>query len=351
YDNNAKKTDGNVYGKLTYEFLPGLNAFVDLQYRHISYKMSGSSQEFDDNKKQRPMELDKTYNFFNPKFGLTYDINPNHTVYASYAIAHKEPTRNDFEDMMAEATPVDPKAERLNDLELGYKFQSPIFYAGVNLYYMVYDNQFVLTGAQDANGEMVARNIKDSYRMGAELMAGLRPFKGFSWDINATWSKNRAKNMDITVVDPNTWAESTANVGTTHLAYSPDFILGNLLSYEYKGFKASLQSKFVGEQYMTNSNFRSYLESDGSQTSALIDSYFVNNLDLSYTFKWRGIKSTTLGLTVYNLFGEEYESNGSCSMNFKREGQNIVAYNAGWAWATYSAQAPTHFMAHLSINF
>ena len=216
---------------------------------------------------------------------------------------------------------------------------------------MDYDNQFVPTGAQDANGEMVSRNIKDSYRMGVELTAGLNPFRGFNWNINATWSKNRAKNVNVTTIDPVTWAESTANVGTTHLAYSPDFILGNMFSYEYKGFTASLQSKFVGEQYMTNSNFRSYAEKDGSQTSAMIDSYFVSNFDLSYTFKLRGIKSATVGLTVYNLFNEEYESNGSCSMNFKQDGNKIVAYNAGWAWTTYSAQAPTHLMAHLSINF
>lgn len=351
YDNNARKTDANIYGKVNYEFLPGLNAYADMQYRRITYRLQGSSQEFDNNKKQLPLDLDRTYNFFNPKFGLVYTAGPNHTLYVSYAIAHKEPTRNDFENMLAETKPVAPKAERLNDLEVGYKYQSSIFSAGANFYYMDYDNQFVPTGAQDANGEMVSRNIKDSYRMGVELTAGLNPFRGFSWNINATWSKNRAKNVDITTIDPVTWAESTANVGTTHLAYSPDFILGNMFSYEYKGFTASLQSKFVGEQYMTNSNFRSYAEKDGSQTSAMIDSYFVSNFDLSYTFKLRGIKSATVGLTVYNLFNEEYESNGSCSMNFKQDGNKIVAYNAGWAWTTYSAQAPTHLMAHLSINF
>ena len=351
YDNNARKTDANVYGKINYELCKGLNAYADMQYRRITYSLQGSSQEFDSNKKQLPLELDRTYNFFNPKFGLVYTAGLNHTIYASYAIAHKEPTRNNFEEMLKETQPVNPKAERLNDLEVGYKYQSSIFNAGANFYYMAYDNQFVPTGAQDANGEMVSRNIKDSYRMGVELMAGLAPFKGFNWNIDATWSKNRAKNVDITTIDPITWAESTVNVGTTHLAYSPDFILGNTFSYEYKDFTASLRSKFVGEQYMTNSNFRSFAEKDGSQTSAMIDSYFVSNFDLSYTFKLRGIKSATVGLTVYNLFNEEYESNGSCSMNFKQEGNKIVAYNAGWAWTTYSAQAPTHFLAHLSIDF
>ena len=351
YRNNAKKTDGNIYAKVNYEFLPGLSAFADLQYRHVDYKMSGMSQEFDDNNMQRPMVLDRKYDFFNPKFGLIYNISPAHTVYASYAIAHKEPTRNDFEDMMAETETVDPKQERLNDFELGYKYQSNIFNAGVNFYYMDYDNQFVLTGAQDSNGEMVARNIKDSYRMGVELMADVRPFRGFEWNINATWSKNRAKNMNVTVINED-WSQSYANVGTTKLAYSPDFILNNVFTYEYKGLRASLMSKYVSEQNMTNSGFKKYLNTDNeTYTSALIDAMFVSDLDLSYTFKIRGLKSATLGVTVYNVFNERYESNGSCSMNFRNDNGKITAYDGGWAWSTFSAQAPTHFLAHLSLNF
>lgn len=351
YDNNAKKTDGNIYGKLNYELVKGLNAYVDLQYRHITYKTTGTSQEFDDNKQQKPLNVDRHYNFFNPKFGLTYHFAPEHTIYASYAIAHKEPTRNDFENMLAEKDPVTPQPERLNDLELGYQYQSAVFNAGVNLYYMDYDNQFVLTGAQDSNGEMVARNIKDSYRMGVELMAGIRPFEGFRWDVNATWSKNRAKNTTVTVINPD-WTLSYANVGTTHLSYSPDLIVGSVLSYEYKGLRAALMSKYISEQYMTNSGYKEFLNTDGkTYTRAMLDAMFVNDLDLSYTFKLRGLKSATVGLTIYNVFNEKYESNGSSSMNFKNDNGKIVAYDGGWAWATFSAQAPTHVLAHLSFTF
>lgn len=350
YRNNAVKTDGNVYGKVSYELLKGLGAYVDLQYRHISYKMSGMSAEFDDDG-QRPLVLDRKYDFFNPKVGLTYTIAPNHAAYVSYGIAHKEPTRNDFEDMLSETDEVDPQAERLNDLEIGYSFASKTFSAGINLYYMDYDNQFVLTGAQDSNGEMVARNIKDSYRMGVELTAGWRPFDGFAWDINATLSKNRAKNMTVTIINDD-WSQDYVGVGTTHLAYSPDVIVNNVFSYTYKGLRASLMTKYTSDQYMTNSGFKQYLNTDGeTYTSAMIDAAVVTDLDIAYTFKVRGLKSATIGVTIYNLFDEEYESNGSCSMNFRKDGDKVVAYDGGWAWSTYSAQAPTHFLAYLSLNF
>ena len=350
YRNHAHKVDGNIYGKVNYDILPGLNGFVDLQYRHVSLEMYGPSQEYDDNKQQIPLDVDRTYNFFNPKAGLTWQFMTNHTAYASYAIAHKEPVRNDFEDMISETEQVDPKAERLNDLEIGYRYETAKLSAGANFYYMDYDNQFVLTGAQDSNGEMVARNIKDTYRMGVELTLGWRPCKGFTWDMNATFSKNRAKNMNVTVINED-WSQSTANVGTTHLAYSPDIIVNNCFAYEWKGFKAMLTSKYISEQYMTNSGFKNYLEDDGSYTSAMIDAMFVTDIDLSYTFKLKALKSATIGITVYNLFSEKYESNGSCSMNFRNENGKVIAYNGGWAWATYSAQAPAHFLAHLSLNF
>ncbi len=355
YDNNGKKIDGNIYGKVDYKIYKGLVGYVDLQYRHVNYKMTGSSQEFDDNHDQRPFAIDATYDFFNPKFGLSYQIGGGHQVYASYGIAHKEPTRNDFEDQMAESQEVMPESERLNDLEVGYKFNSRFVDFGLNFYHMDYDNQFVLTGAQDSNGEMIARNIKDSYRMGFEAELQVRPFDGFVWNLNATLSKNRAKNMSLNVVDEN-WNETPVNVGSTHLAYSPDFILNNIFSYEYKGWKASLMSQYVSKQYMTNSNFQSYVdEATGENISAMIDAYFVSNLDLSYSFKLKGVKRITVGATVYNLFDEKYESNGSCSMYFKQDGGKVKAFHDGdagfWSWSTYSCQAPIHFLAHVSLNF
>jgi len=352
YDNSAKKTDWNLYEKLTYELFHNFNIMADMQYRHVYYEMVGSSQEFDDNETQIPFRMYRKYDFFNPKFGITYNPAKGHTAYASYAIAHKEPTRNDFEDMMSEVDQVVPQRERLNDLEFGYKYESEKLQAGVNFYYMKYDNQFVLTGAQDANGEMVARNIKDSYRMGVELGALWQPIDNLTWFANATWSRNRAKNMEVTVINPD-WSQGYANVGETPLAYSPNFILNNGITYEWKGFKAMLFTKYISEQYMTNSGFKAYLEDDGTTTNAMLDEIFTTDFDLSYSFKYKGIKNCTIGVTIYNLFNDKYESNGSCSMNF-RQNQNtgaVEAYNGGWAWATFSAQAPTHFMAHLSIDF
>ena len=326
YDNNAKKTDFNVYGKVSYEFLRGLSAFVDLQYRHLGIKMHGPTDEINwDTNKRIVYDMDETYNFFNPKFGLNYDINAQHKVYASYAIAHKEPTRNNFENNINAELEM-PKAERLNDLELGYKYQSQVFTAGVNFYWMKYKDQFVLTGEIDKIGEAITRNVPKSYRLGVELEAAVKPVNWFRWDVNATWSKNRVKGITVKLTD-----KSIADLGEQPLAFSPDWIANNIFTFNYKGLKASIQSQYVGEQYMTNTGFKSYqtLDDNGQPTdvSMMLDSHFTTNIDLSYNFKLPkfGVKDITIGVTLYNLFSAEYDNNGWAAPAYEKENGKVVA--------------------------
>ena len=87
YRNNSRKTDFNIYGKANYEFLRGLSAFVDLQYRHVRYKMQNPTVQYGANADGRWI-IDNSYDFFNPKAGLNYDINRQHKVYLSYGIGH-----------------------------------------------------------------------------------------------------------------------------------------------------------------------------------------------------------------------------------------------------------------------
>ena len=355
YDDNAKKTDFNVYGKVTYDFVPGLNAYVDLQYRHVGIKMVGPTDEINwDTNKRIVYDMKESYDFFNPKFGLNYDITSNHKVYASYAIAHKEPTRNNFQNSL-NAELDQPKAERLNDLEVGYKYQSQLFTAGANLYWMDYKDQFVLTGEIDKIGEAITRNVPDSYRLGVELEAAVKPIDWFRWDVNATWSKNRVKGITVQLMDG-----GVADLGNQPLAFSPDFILNNILTFSYRGAKASVQSQYVSEQYMTNTGFKSYQTHDDNgqlvDVGMMLDGHFTTNVDLSYNFQLPklGIKDVTVGLTLYNLFSAKFDNNGWAAPAFTQQGDKVIA--TGWGEsdqyeAGFAPSAPFNMMAHLSVNF
>ncbi len=354
YRNNAKKTDFNIYGKANYEFVRGLSAFVDLQYRHIGLKMQDPTDSYGYNLDGKYI-VDDDYNFFNPKFGLNYDITPNHKVYASYAIAHKEPTRNDYEDNLG----ADLKAERLNDLEVGYKFLSEKFSAGANIYWMSYKDQFVLTGELNSIGEAIAKNVGESYRLGIELEAAWKPVDWFRWDANATWSKNRAKDWTVTDNDGD-----VHNLGETPLSFSPDFIFNNIFTLDYKGLKASIQSQYISDQYLTNTGFKTMECKDaweGGNTTyetLLLKSHFNTNVDLSYTFalKQFGVKSITTGLTLYNIFSSKFDNNGWAAPQFVKDGNGGVKAVNEWGLcdmdaAGFAPSAPFNLMGHLSINF
>ncbi len=302
YFNNARKYDYNIYDKVTWEFLPTLFAFADIQYRYVSYQLCGLS---DTQAQDR-----HTWHFLNPKFGFTWMATPHHRLYASYAIAHKEPTRNDYEDAVNDPSLPEPTAERLNDLELGWQgtfsFPHSILTTGINIYSMDYDNQFVLTGAQDGNGEFIATNVKDSYRRGIEFSANYEHHTAHSTyhcNVNTTLSRNRAS--------------------ACHLSYSPDFNLNATLGWHYRQWRATMQNLWVGKQYMTNTNNELHI----------LEPYFVSNLHLDYTFPLHS-SNITIGTSIYNVFNEEYESNGS----------------AGDGWCVYSCQAPTHILFHLRLT-
>lgn len=335
YANNATKNDGNIYLKANYEITDGLNAYADLQYRHITYKMYGQNDKWNETELQR-LAIDEKFGFFNPKAGLSWQINANNRLYGSFSVAHKEPTRNNYTD--GKFTEL-PKAERLFDYELGYTFSNSWLHLGANLYYMDYKDQLVLTGELNEIGEAVAANVPDSYRMGVELMAGLKLKCGFQWDVNATLSRNRIQNFVETIYGYDDNWNSLPNVqinhGSTHIAFSPDFILNNRFGYTYKGFEVGLQSQYVGKQYMSNMDIEDHR----------LDAYFVSNLNLAYTFKLPKLKSVTIGCTVYNLFNEEYENNGWASSDYTNSAENRNNY------AGYAAQAGTNVLGHISLSF
>ena len=338
YRNKGVKNDGNIYLKADYKLNEHLNAYADVQYRHLSYTINGTNDKWNlvtDDGLQK-LAIDETFGFFNPKAGISWQINRNSRLFGSFSMAHKEPTRNNYTDGKLYER---PKPERLLDYELGYNYSNHWMNVGANLYYMDYKDQLVLTGELNEIGEPMAANVADSYRMGIELMAGFRLGRHFSWDVNATWSRNRVQDFTETLYENEdvTGEKWVIHHGDTPIAFSPDFLLNSGLAYKYKRFEVSLQSQYVSKQYMSNA----------CEEDHILDAYFVNNLSMNYTFRLPKVHSVTLGVTVYNLFNEEYENNGYAGSGFYFDGTEKVRYN----YAGYAAQAGTHVMGNISINF
>ena len=338
YRNKGTKTDGNIYLKADYGLTDKLNVYADMQYRHIDYRIKGTNDKWNSltDEGLQQLDIDERFDFFNPKVGISWQMNRNSRLFGSFSVAHKEPTRNNYTDGKLFDH---PKSERLIDYELGYTYANSWLNLGANLYYMDYKDQLVLTGELNEIGEPLAANMPDSYRMGVELMAGIRTNFGLSWDINATWSRNRIQNFTETLYENEdvSGAHWEINHGDTPIAISPDFLVNNTLSYRWKSWEASLQSQYVSKQYLNNA----------CQEDQTLDAYFVSNLRLAYTFKLPFTKEITAGLTVFNLFNEEYENNGYAGSGFYYDGGEKVRYN----YAGYAAQAGTNVLGHLTIRF
>ena len=334
YEDKANKTDLSGFVKANYEVVTGLNLFADLQYRFIDYRIAGTIDHFVKNSQgamvAQEINLKKTFNFLNPKAGLFYQFAPQHHVYGSVAVAHREPNRKNY----TEVSPKDyPRAERLTDYEVGYGFRSRTFTVGLNLYYMDYHDQLVLNGKQSDVGGKLSENVASSHRMGAELNASWKICPMLRWDLAGAVSQNQIKQYHLYAWSDQAGAEVLTTYDRTPIAYSPQLVLSNTLTFAHRAFEAALTSQYVGMQYLDNT---------GSRERSL-PAYHVASLRLGYELPVHFVRSWSISLQINNLFDAHYSSNGGAGYTFDKKGA-ISSYT----W-TYS-QAGIHAFLGTTIT-
>lgn len=324
YDNDALKNDLNTYLKINYELFSNIYSYIDLQYRVVHYSFLGYDNDL------RNVQQSATMPFFNPKAGLVYELNSSNSLYASYAIAHREPTRNDF----TESTPSSrPKPERLENIEAGYRFQTLKLLFNANYFLMNYKNQLVLTGQINDVGAYTRTNIDNSYRTGVEIEAAYRIVKQITISGNVTYSQNKIKEFKEYVDDYDTYTQVVNTYKNTDIAFSPNLIGGATLTYVAKGFELAWMSKYVSEQYLDNT----------MNKSRMLDAFWVNNLRASYSLKTKWFKEIVLSALINNILNEEYEPNGY-TFSYIYGGQRITENY-------YYPMAGRNYLAALTLKF
>ncbi len=297
YDNLATKKDGNIFVKGQFQLSQNWSAYGDLQFRRVNYEADGILAT----------GISDTFAFLNPKAGLTYAWNKENQLYFSYAKAQREPNRTDYENG-------NPRPEKLDDFELGWRKKSAKGSWAINGYYMGYQDQLVLTGELDEVGNPIRANIGKSYRLGLEL--DVRFLLSTQWELqaNATHSKNLIR-------DSQAWTGKT-------IAFSPASIASAQLSYlPTKTLKVSWLQKYVSAQFLNNE------ETVGSQ----LPDYWVNDLNFSYEIKPKTVcRSIVISGLVANVLNKKYSSNGA-------------DYGGGYVY--YYPQAGTHGLVGVSILF
>ncbi|MGB2471498.1 MAG: TonB-dependent receptor [Flavobacteriaceae bacterium] len=315
----SDKSDFSIFSKATFRMSEKLQAFLDIQGRFVNYTTTGLTSD------RAPIDVDERFDFFNPKLGFTYTLNPGNSLYVSYARANKEPNRNDFE-----SNAVDVQHEELNDFELGWRHESDRLRLNANVYYMQYNNQLVLTGALDNVGEYLRENVDKSYRLGLELDASIVLTEQLSLVSNFALSKNKIQDLTINRDG------AVQNLNDTNIAFSPDLITTHALEYAPNTkFRAALIGKYVGEQYLSNTDTE----------ASKLDSYFVTDFNFTYTLPVNNVfDSIVFTGMVNNLFDLKYVDRG-------------YTYLDTWSGPTateiqgYYPQATRNFLLGMTLMF
>jgi iron complex outermembrane recepter protein len=330
YDNYGRKSDLNLYSKTNYQATKNLNLFVDLQVRMIDYHTKGIDND------RSAIKTGGNYQFFNPKFGATYEISRNTHAYVSYAVANREPVRTDFVDAPAGKT---PKHETLRNLEAGYRTSTSNFSFAANYFLMNYKNELVATGAVNDVGSSLRVNVNASYRTGIELVGGAKFSDLVQWQGNIAFSQNKIKKFTEVVYD---YAFDFGTEGyevkkehkDTDIAFSPNWVASSVLTFTpAKGLTLEFLSKYVSDQYLDNT----------SDKARMLNSYFTNDLQFGYSFSVKSVKQIKASVMINNFMNVKYEANG---------------YTWGYLYAgdlyqqnNYYPQAGTNFLAGLSLRF
>ncbi len=314
YDSDATKLDGNAFIKAAFTFCKHWTVFGDMQFRYVDYKTDGINDKFYDDESgyyNQPLDIHETYPFFNPKGGISFDTD-NHHAYASVAMSHREPERNNFTDNGSYPF---PKPEQLLDFELGYNYTGNIWQAGANLYYMDYTDQFVQTGEVSDIGEALTTNIKDSYRMGVELQAGVNATKWLTIEANAALSQNKIKDFDEVVENWDDWEGNTDAQGNAYdgdgydvihydnstLAFSPSAILNGFITFHHKGFEAVWHTNYVSRMYLDNTQ----------NLDRSLPAFSTSNISLGYTLNPKKVvKEVVFKVNFNNIFNKRYAASG-----------------------------------------
>ncbi len=323
YNGQGKKKDFSLFTKATYRLSDKVSLYGDLQMRFVNYKTTGLTSD------RINLLVDEQYNFFNPKAGITYEFDTKNNLYFSYGRANREPSRSDFE-----SNP-NIKPEQLNDFELGWRHNNEKFRISTNAYYMLYNEQLVLTGAIDNTGTPIRTNSGDSYRLGLEVDAAIQITEQFAIQPNITLSSNKNKE---TFFQRDGVLE---NLGKTNISFSPELVAANTLVFKPRdNFQMSLLSKYVGEQFMGNND----------SESSKLDSYFINDFNVTYEIKPKSLfKSIILSGLVNNIFNKKYISNGyyyTYDDTWSSPGITTTIEGAG-----FYPQATTNFLIGATLKF
>lgn len=322
YDDKSQKDEVSIFGKASYAFNK-LTLFADLQLRTVSLELTPDETFLG----QAATIPTRNWTFLNPKVGITYNLNSDYNLYASYGRSGREPTRYDILGStqintfnLESAQDVDAvKAEYVNDFEAGFRVRKGKLTGQANLFYMQFENEIAPIGQSIPEGFVQLRkNVPSSYRRGLELDWNYQITSSLRFGGNATYMQSQIKEFA---------PEDADEVYTdVHPVISPEWIVNGTLAYSFgKVLEVAVSPRYVSESYLEPTN----------QPDLMLPSYFVMDAQITWSF----LENHSFSLHLNNIFNEEYYSYGEPVMY----GEATVP--------GYFVQPPFHVYGMLNLRF
>ncbi|MFL2629013.1 MAG: TonB-dependent receptor [Flavobacteriaceae bacterium] len=322
YENKGIKKELSFFIKINQTISSKTSIYLDAQIRTLDYSIDGTI------KGPELFKVNDSFVFFNPKVGITHNINDLNNLYFSYGKSKREPNRSDYKNG-------NPVSETLYDFEFGWRYLNNMINIKSNFYWMKYFNQLALTGAIDDVGLPIRENVGNSRRVGLEIDTLIKFNNSLSWIFNLSVSSN--KNLDF-FYERDGILES---LGKTNLSFSPNLISASQINYKIsKNLNFILLSKYVSKQYMGNIDSK----------LSILPSYLISDLNFSYEIEPpKFLKKISFSFLINNFLNKEYISNGY-----------FYTYNDSWSdpnfiktieGVGFYPQAKRNFLIGVSILF
>ncbi len=280
YEYTGNKFTLSAFGHLLYSFPFGLHLVGDIQLQKHDWEL--------DQKKighAAGHNLKADWEFINPRFGFTYELNDNIAFFGNYGIAQKEPSDAQIieaDDVWSE--PKEAAAEKIKDTEFGLNISLNALYLKLNGYRIDYFNEILSDIYDFAEGEFDVESADKTRHEGIEIEGGVKVTDNLSVRVNGAWSRNKFISGEYD-------GKTLTNV--------PNKLANITVDYESnKNYGIFVYGKYVGKQFIDKNN----------TSDLVIDPYFLVNLNGWIKFNQVKITARINNLfdTLYATYGYEY---------------------------------------------
>ncbi len=333
YNYTGDKQYITFYVNELFKPINNLSVMVNLYFQHINYEFA--QQEAGNFAGEFLNSYEVDYNFFNPRFGINYNLNENFNIYGNVSLSSREPTDDELYDtwdgpddlgvtpLFATADTVftdtgsvervnwsDPyvKEEKLVDYEFGIGYVGGIWNLQANLFWMNFNDEIVPYGGADDEGNPIRGNADKTVHRGVELSAKMQLPANLEFSGNFSYSDNYFEDF---IMYEEQWFEDEfgnwysetveTDLSCNTIAGFPDIITSGKLSYKTEPLHFFTQLQYVGKQFLDNTE----------NEDRTIDPYAIVNVGGSLSLaKLFGKTDLQLNMRINNVLDKEYETAG-----------------------------------------